>query len=295
MWLTLFVRFSHRRFHQLLHWATSLQIRPRPETSCRHWESKFLARVLKSRKSMNMQEGRQQKDLDSIKPQTGKKRGKHASSPLKKNSAVLCLKKMVDIMFFKCLLECPHVNSPSDTVLMGLFLKKQQQQQQHCRFLIGLKRIRQTVPNNILAPTLCSPKHAAHPYFTMFDREPRQRRRLIWRVWPQKPPSQVNPAGTCTAGPANCLIARRKYIYKSVFPGATVHLEDGVVLAVASSFGLCIIRSKRDESPGGSGPADESWGRTAGWGLWADDRNSDMKLFVFCYEHKYYFEEVFWT
>lgn len=94
MWLTLFVRFFYRRFHLLLHRATSLQIRLHPETSCRHWESKFLARVLKSCKSMNMQEGRQHKDLDLIKPQTGKKKKKeHAASPLKKNFAALCPKE----------------------------------------------------------------------------------------------------------------------------------------------------------------------------------------------------------
>lgn len=32
--------------------------------------------------------------------------------------------------------------------------------------------IRQNILNNILAHSVCSPKYAAHPYFTMLDREP---------------------------------------------------------------------------------------------------------------------------
>lgn len=158
MWLTLFVRSSHHRFHLLLHWATSLQIRLHPETSCRHWESKFLARVLKSCKSMKVQEGGQQKDLE--------KKKKHTAPSLQKNSTlsewrflISCFPSVSPIVL--------DVKSPCDTMLMWFV----------CKITAGFwfawiesGKIYQTT---LLAPGLCSPKHVAHPYFTTLDREPR--------------------------------------------------------------------------------------------------------------------------
>lgn len=72
MWITLFCvslvwffSFSllNLRFHLLLCRTTSLQIRLHPETCCRSWESKLLARMLKEPKSTNPQEGSYLKTL----------------------------------------------------------------------------------------------------------------------------------------------------------------------------------------------------------------------------------------
>lgn len=154
MWFTLFVRSSHRRFHLLLHWATSLQIWLHPETSCRHWESKFLARVLKSSKSMNMQEGGQQ---NLIKPQSEEKKTRCCFTWI-----LLCFvwTKIFDIMFFSCsLTSYSPVKSLFVTLQMGFCLWN------YCGFMIGFNRIRQNVPSNTFGSQFVFCKTCRTPIF----------------------------------------------------------------------------------------------------------------------------------
>lgn len=170
--------------------------------------------------------------------------------------------KIFNIMLLKCLSDCPHVKSPSDTMLMWFV----------CKITAGFwfawiesGKIYQTTHKQ-------HSKTCRTPIFHHIRQRAQTVQTTHLEVLTTKTSITGRPRGDMHCRARQLPNSSEKiYIYESVSLGAIVHLKDGVVLAVATSIGLCNNRRKRDGSPCGSGSADESWGRTAGWGLWADD------------------------
>lgn len=107
---------------------------------------------------------------------------------------------------------------------------------------------------------LYSPKHAAHPYFTIL--EPRHTVQTTHQeVFNHKNLQKIitgRPSWDARSWVMELPNSPDKNIYKSVMLGGKAHLKHGVVLAVGSSFGLCDNRRKREESACGSGSAAEA-------------------------------------
>lgn len=155
MWLMLFVHSSHRRFHLLLHRGTSLQIWLHPETCCQHWESKFLARVLKFCKSTNIQEGSWLKDLDLIKPQTENK-----------NTVLLCSGKILFCFWQNKVLNYYILQMSLSTWLFVLLLHANQVCLSNgCRFQLGWTESCKIYQTTFLAPWFVFSKTCCIPIF----------------------------------------------------------------------------------------------------------------------------------